>query len=93
VFDIAGIRTYERFDLRLDLRVEARFEPPFLAASVEAACGKSSWASAQRSHASQYASSRSRNACPACTWRRASSALSAATQRDCVRPAIPRVML
>jgi len=58
---------YERFDFRPDFRVETRFEPPFLAASVEAACGESSSASAQRSHASQYASSRSRNPCPAAT--------------------------
>ena len=48
-----GVGAYERFDLRDDFGREGRFEPPFLTASCAAASGASSWASAQRSQASQ----------------------------------------
>jgi len=44
---------YERLDLLDDLRLEGRAEPPFSAASCAAPPGVASWASAQRSHASQ----------------------------------------
>jgi hypothetical protein len=50
---VADARIYERFDLRDDFRLEVRFEPPFLAASAEAASAESSSASAQRSQACQ----------------------------------------
>ncbi|OGP85360.1 MAG: hypothetical protein A2Y95_02500 [Deltaproteobacteria bacterium RBG_13_65_10] len=72
-----GARAYERFDLGDALGFERRFEPPFLAASCEAASGATSSASAHRSQARQYASTCSRNCRPASTCRRATSACSA----------------
>jgi hypothetical protein len=45
--------TYERFDLDRDFYLERLLEPPFGAASCEAASGASSSASAHRSQASQ----------------------------------------
>ena len=50
---VGHARPYERLDLPDDLRLEGRPEPPFWAAAGAAASGASSWASAQRSHASQ----------------------------------------
>jgi hypothetical protein len=44
---------YERFNLRRDFRVKGLFEPPFWAASWEAACAASSCASPHDSQASQ----------------------------------------
>jgi len=53
VQSIGRARRDQRLDFADDLGIERRFEPPFLAASCEAASGTSSSASAHRSHACQ----------------------------------------
>jgi len=87
------VGAYERFDLRDDFGREGRLEPPFGAASDEAASGASSWASAQRSQASQKASTWRRNCWPAAICCRTRAVCAAGTKRDCVRPPTVRVRL
>jgi len=67
-------RPDQRFDLADDLCLERRFEPPFSVSILEAASLASSSASAQRSHASQNASTCLRNFWPVSIWRRARAA-------------------
>src|SRR5439155_17834773 len=76
-----------------DFVLKVGLEPPFSAASREAAWGRSSWASAHRSQASRYCSTCSRNLCPCSICFRASSACSGLKYRDWVLPAIGRVKL
>jgi hypothetical protein len=85
--------TYERFDLGRNLSLKRLLEPPFFAASCEAASGASISASAHRSQASQYASKALRNCWPASICRRRTPAIAAGTIRETLFPPTVRTTL